>query len=366
MIWVRLFVIAIGIGLLSLSHAYGKTEGRYASIIIDTDSLEILHARQIDAPRYPASLTKIMTLHLAFAALDRGDMSLSDEVLVSDYASRTPPVGIGLVKGQKVSIDTLIQAVAVRSANDAAVALAEAVAGSEGLFVVRMNALAKDMGMQRTHFRNPHGLPDDHQLTTARDMAKLAHATLTRFPHYYHYFGQTHFRGARNTNRLLTRRKDVDGFKTGYTRASGYNLVISATQKDGRIIAIVLGGASSGSRFDHMSDLIDRGFSVLNTPPAPIIAASAKTNRSVDRSWALQIDGFESPAEAEILADRLIRTAGIGTITPRSGTYEGRTLHSIRIEALDRLSARQLCADHAELLEITSRRCKVLSVAHSG
>lgn len=359
-------MIAIALGLMSLSMAMAKTEGRYASIIIDTQSLEILHARQIDAARYPASLTKIMTLHLAFAAIDRGDISLSDEVRISNYAASTPPVGIGLRQGQSMTIDALIQAVSVRSANDAAVALAEAVAGSEGLFVARMNALAKDLGMHRTHFRNPHGLPDENQLTTARDMAKLAQATLARFPHHYHYFGQTHFRGKANTNKLLRTRADVDGFKTGFTRASGYNLVISAQQNGDRIIAIVLGGASSGSRFEHMSDLIDRGFAVMNAPPAPVMTAVSYADTSPDRSWALQIDGFESRAEAEILADRLIRTAGMGEIRSRSGTFDGRTLHSIRIEALNHGAARQLCADHADLLNIPSRRCKVLSVVHSG
>lgn len=365
MIWVRLIVISTVFWLAALLSAQAKTDGQYASIILDTDSLDILHARQIDAARYPASLTKIMTLHLAFEAIDRGDVALSDTLSVSAHAARTPPVGIGLARGQSVTLDTLIQAVAVRSANDAAVALAEALAGSEDAFVARMNAKAEALGMRGTTFRNPHGLPDEAQMTTARDMAKLSLATLTRFPHHYHYFGQTHFRGKRNTNKLLTSRDDVDGFKTGYTRASGYNLVISAARDDRRIIAIVLGGASSGARFAHMSELIDRGFAVMDKLAAPVLSASTPSV-GVGQNWALQIDGFDSPAEAEILADRLVRTVGQGAVVPRSAFRSGTRVHSIRVENLENRTARDLCAGHAELLGIAARRCKVLSVVHSG
>ncbi|MEM7728345.1 MAG: D-alanyl-D-alanine carboxypeptidase family protein, partial [Pseudomonadota bacterium] len=210
--------------------ARSPVEGRYASIIVDANRLDVLHARQIDASRHPASLTKVMTLYLTFEALDQGTLTLDREVAVSKTAARTPPVSMGLRAGQTVDVDTLIQAVAVRSANDAAALLAEVMGGSQDAFVARMNERAASLGLRGTHFRNPHGLPDAAQVTTARDMAKLAVATMERFPHHYHYFGQSHFRGARNTNGLLASRSDVDGFKTGYTRASGYNLIISAAR----------------------------------------------------------------------------------------------------------------------------------------
>jgi len=363
--WVRLIIIAIALCVAAPSHA--ETQGRYASIIVDANSLDILHARQIDAQRHPASLTKIMTLYLTFEALETGQLTLDKAVSVSAHAASTAPVKMGLRSGQKVRVDTLIQAVAVRSSNDAAVVLAEAIGGSEAQFVERMNAAAATLGMRRTTFRNPHGLPDGAQVTTARDMAKLAIATRTRFPQYYHYFGQTHFRGRESTNKLLTERTDVDGFKTGYTRASGFNLVISAVRGDDRVIAVVLGGASSGSRNSHMSDLIDRGFEVLNQQADPIIAVRAQTRLpGQKRHWAMQIDGFSSPAETEIFADTLLRAAGIGMAAPRTRQNGERTTHSLRIEALDQATARDLCARHGELLLIPMRRCKVLSIANSG
>lgn len=363
--WVRLLMIAIALGVAPGAHA--QDAGRYASIIVDAQNLEILHARQIDAQRHPASLTKIMTLYLTFEALERGQITLDKAVPVSAHAASTAPVKMGLRRGQKVRIDTLIQAVAVRSSNDAAVVLAEAVGGSEVQFVERMNAAAFSLGMRRTTFRNPHGLPDGKQVTTARDMAKLAIATRNRFPQFYHYFGQTHFRGRESTNKLLKERRDVDGFKTGYTNASGFNLVISAVREEGRIIAVVLGGASSGSRNSHMSDLIDRGFEVMAAQSEAVIAASAPTAIPMHkRQWAVQIDGFNSPAETDLMADTLIREAGIGTSTPRNYSHADTTSHSIRIEALDHTTARDLCARHAELLLIPSRRCKVLSIANSG
>ncbi|WP_284391715.1 D-alanyl-D-alanine carboxypeptidase family protein [Algimonas ampicilliniresistens] len=367
MIWVRLLTIAIALCLVSPTASVAKTQGRYASIIVDADSLDVLHARQIDAQRHPASLTKIMTLYLTFEAMERGDITLSSSVVTSAHAARTPAVKMGLKRGQSVTIDTLIQAVAVRSSNDAAVVLAEAIAGSEGAFVTRMNETAASLGMRQTVFRNPHGLPDDMQVTTARDMAKLALATLTRYPQHYHYFGQTHFRGRKSTNKLLSERDDVDGFKTGYTRASGYNLVISATRDDHRIIAVVLGGASSGSRNSHMSDLIDRGFEVMDSVASPVIAARAPTVQTpVNRNWALQIDGFDSPAETAIFADALIRYAGTGEVGMRSVSINDRAYHSVRVEALDNRTARSLCADHPKILQIAARQCKVLSIINPG
>jgi D-alanyl-D-alanine carboxypeptidase len=256
-----------------------KPTGRYASIIVDTDNLDILHARQIDELRYPASLTKVMTLYLAFDALDAGQLRLEEKIKVSSTAARTPPVDIGLRAGETVSVDTLLQAIAVRSANDAAVVLAERLGGSEAGFADLMTAKARSLGMSQTTFKTANGLPHPEQLTTARDMAKLANAVLVNHRRHYHYFGLKTFtfngRTYRNTNKLLRDREDVDGFKTGYTRDSGYNLIVSAQQNGRRLIAVVLGGASGASRNSHMSDLVDRGFDVMGVKPQNIIIAKA-------------------------------------------------------------------------------------------
>ncbi|NNC38164.1 MAG: D-alanyl-D-alanine carboxypeptidase [Hyphomonadaceae bacterium] len=254
-------------GMVPVTEAKSSKPNKYASIIIDSDSLEILHARKIDGARYPASLTKMMTLYLTFDALNRGDVKLNDQMLVSTNAARTPPVKLGLKAGKTITVNQAIQALAVRSANDAAVVLAEHLSGSEAEFAKRMTLKAKAIGMRSTVFQNPHGLPDPGQISTARDMAKLAHSLLRNHSRFYPYFSQKtfHYNGQTYTNHnaLLGTVDGVDGFKTGYTRASGYNLVLSAKRDGRRIIAVVMGGASGKSRNKHMADLIERGYDVL-------------------------------------------------------------------------------------------------------
>ncbi len=260
-------IASLALGFASSAHAAANTQNRYASIIIDADSLEILHARKIDESRYPASLTKMMTLYLTFDALSRGELSLDEKLPISAHASRTPPVRLGLKAGASITVEQAIYALVVRSANDASVVLAERLGGSQREFAVLMSAKAKALGMQATIFANPHGLPDEGQLTTARDMAKLAEALLRNHRVYYPYFSTKSFRYQGRTytnhNTLLGRVDGVDGFKTGFTNASGYNLVLSARRDGRRIIAVVLGGASGRSRDKHMADLIERGFEVL-------------------------------------------------------------------------------------------------------
>jgi D-alanyl-D-alanine carboxypeptidase len=267
----------------SMASAQTTPTGRYASIIVDAQSLDIIHARQIDAARYPASLTKVMTLYLTFDAISSGQLKLDDRLTVSSTAAATAPTKLGLRKGQTISVDTLIRAVAVRSANDAAVVLAEHLRGSESDFAVLMTAKARQLGMQRTIFRTANGLPHPEQITTARDMAKLANAMLSHHKRFYHYFGLMSFeyrgRTYRNTNKLLRQREDVDGFKTGYTRDSGYNLIVSAERDGRRLIAVVLGGASGASRNSHMSDLIDRGFDVIKSTSPIVTLAETRSKQ---------------------------------------------------------------------------------------
>ena len=248
--------------------------GRYASIAVDADSREILHARQIDALRYPASLTKMMTLYLAFDAIDNGTLSLDEHLTISVNAASQVPVKLGLRAGAKISVHDAVQALAVKSSNDIAVALAERIGGNEINFAAMMTRKAGALGMGATTYRNASGLPDPLQVTTARDQAKLADNILRNHRRHYHYFGQKTFRwkgrALANHNTLLGRVAGVDGFKTGYTRASGYNLTISAQRNGRRIIAVVLGGASGESRDDHMERLIDRAFEVIDKSPVQI------------------------------------------------------------------------------------------------
>lgn len=269
------FSFALLWGLCSVP-AFSADTKRYASIVVDADTLEIIHARQIDATRFPASLTKVMTLYLTFDALNAGQLTLNQALPVSRHAARTAPTKLGLRAGQTITVENAIKALTVKSSNDVAVVLAEAIAGTEGAFTELMTAKARQLGMLGTTFKTPHGLPDPDQVTTARDMAKLASAILNTHRRYYHYFGMKTFwyngRTHKNTNGLLHSMAEVDGFKTGFTNASGYNLIISA-QKDGRrLIAVVLGGASGTSRNAHMEDLIRRGFAVIGIAPPERLA----------------------------------------------------------------------------------------------
>jgi len=243
-------------------------QARYAAIVVDAASGEVLYARRADQPRYPASITKVMTSYLVFEGLATGRISLSDPVVMSRHASNQPPSKLGLRPGESLTVDQALRIVATKSANDVAVALAETIGGSEARFAALMTLRAQELGMTNTRFVNASGLPDTRQISTARDIAILSRAVLRDYPQYYHYFSEkrTTFRGqAMNShNRLLMKMPGVDGIKTGFTNASGYNLAASAVRDGRRLIAVVLGGNSTAARDDNVEDLLLAGFDVIN------------------------------------------------------------------------------------------------------
>jgi len=232
----------------------------FASIVVDGNTGDVLTASNADAPRHPASLTKIMTLYLLFERLDAGKIKLDSQLRVSEHAAEQAPTKLGLKPGQTIGVEDAIKGVVTESANDAAVTIAENLSGDEAQFAELMTQKARALGMSRTTYVNASGLPNDDQVTTARDQALLGRAIQERFPHYYRYFSTEQFvyhgRAMRNHNHLLGAVGGVDGIKTGYTRASGFNLVTSV-HRDGRyIVAVVLGGRSAGERDAHMRELI--------------------------------------------------------------------------------------------------------------
>ncbi len=239
---------------------------RYAAIVVDAETGEVLFARHADSQRYPASITKIMTLYLAFEALTEGKVKLDDVITVSPLAASQPPSKLGLAAGQTITLDDAMKATAVRSANDMAVVIAEHVGGSQDRFAERMTQKARELGMTQTRYVNPNGLPDTRQVTTARDLAILARAVMRDYPQYYRYFGlhDWSFEGReyRNTNGLLRGGNGYDGMKTGYTNASGYNLAASAVRDGRRLVTIVLGGRTTASRNAHVASLMETGFEV--------------------------------------------------------------------------------------------------------
>lgn len=261
--------LALSLCVLVASQVFAaeRAEARYASIVIDAETGEVLRSRNADTRRYPASLTKVMTLYLLFEALDNGRLTLDSKLSVSKRAARQPPSKLGVRAGSTIKVADAIQALVVKSANDVAVVVAEALGGTEKKFGKKMTDKARALGMSRTTFRNASGLPNRAQQSTARDMARLARALMRDFPHRYHYFDDKRFRYRgrehRSPNRLLGNYRGMDGIKTGYIRASGFNLVASAERDGRRIIAVVFGGKTSRSRNIHMANLLDLGFTRL-------------------------------------------------------------------------------------------------------
>ena len=276
-------VLAFTAGTTSAHAKAKKSKGnpRYASIIMDADTGVILSQRYADKVLHPASLTKIMTMMMIFEALDRGDIQLKDRIRISSHAASMVPSKLNLPVGSSIRVEDAIYALATKSANDIAVAVAEHIGGSESKFAAMMTARARDIGMRSTRFKNASGLHNKYQVSTARDMAMLARYILQRYPHHYKYFsaksftykGQTY----RTHNRLMSSYKGMDGFKTGYINASGFNLVASAKRDGRRLIGVVFGGRTSKTRNDHMAQILDAGFlkadkiriARVKSPPVP-------------------------------------------------------------------------------------------------
>lgn len=243
------------------THDAGESYSpQFSSIIVDGNSGAVLTSNNPDGSRHPASLTKIMTLYLLFERLEANKMNLDTEMDVSEHASEQAPTKLGLRPGQTIKVEDAIKGLVTRSANDAAVVIAEAIGGDEDDFAKMMTRKARALGMTKTTYRNASGLPNDEQVTTARDQATLGRAIQDRFPRYYRYFSTSvfnyHGQSIRNHNRLLGNVEGVDGIKTGYTRASGFNLVTSMRRGNRHLVGVVLGGRSGGSRDAIMRNLL--------------------------------------------------------------------------------------------------------------
>ncbi len=344
----------------------------YAALVMDARSGEVIHARNADTRLHPASLTKMMTLYIAFEAIENGEIGLDTQVRISRKSASEPPSKLGLREGQRIALRHLIRAAALKSANDAATAIGEAIEGSEAAFARRMNRTAKALGMTRSTFRNAHGLTEEGHLSTARDMTILGRHLFFDYPAYYNLFSRiTSDAGiaeVANTNRrLLQAYRGADGIKTGYTRAAGFNLTASAERGGERIIATIFGGNSTASRNAHMAELLDLGFDRAparvavrapskppymgrignETAPAPVAVALATSLRPMPRPArvapapseevliALQtgidqtlatLAGEEAPAEAPVPAAAAGDAAP--AVTPRARPAEELVLAS--------------------------------------
>ncbi|PYG28628.1 D-alanyl-D-alanine carboxypeptidase [Pelagimonas varians] len=311
----------------------------YAALVMDARSGKVMHSENADTRLHPASLTKMMTLYIAFEAVQNGEISMDTLVKISSHAASEPPSKLGLRTGQKIKLRYLVRAAAVKSANDAATAIGEAIEGSEAAFARRMNRTAKSLGMTRTSFRNAHGLTENGHLSTARDMSILGRHVIYDYPMYYNLFSRktvdAGVRQVSHTNRrLLSAYRGADGIKTGYTRAAGFNLVASAERGRERVIATVFGGRSTATRNAKVAELLDLGFkrapttvvfraprmpaykgsmrrvnvaSLNSNEPAAQTGARAKSVRvasaAVRRSLRPQARAVKDPGTALIVAD---------------------------------------------------------------
>lgn len=265
-----------------------QPESRYAALVVDADTGKVLYQNQAGNLRYPASLTKMMTLYLTFDALKRNALRIDQTLPVSEKAASQAPTNISLSAGDRLPMRTAIESVVVRSANDSAMVLAEAIGKTEWNFALMMTQKARELGMKNTVFRNPNGLPDDAQHTTAYDMARLAIALRRDFPEYYHYFSLRSFdyNGVTYTghNRVLARFNGADGVKTGFIRASGFNLVTSARRNGNNLVAVVMGGTSATARDNQMINLLERSFAELETRKKNL--AREQENQDADKDAA--------------------------------------------------------------------------------
>ncbi len=304
----RFGLYLLALTVLALLPPMQARSAPYAALVMDARSGEVLHSRNADTRLHPASLTKMMTLYLAFEAVRRGEISMDTMVTISKKAANEPPSKLGLRSGQKIKLRYLVRAAAVKSANDAATAIGEAIEGSEAAFARRMNRTAQALGMNRTTFKNAHGLTESGHLSTARDMTVMGRRLFYDYPEYYNLFSRlTTDAGVRkvaHTNRrFLNSYRGADGIKTGYTSAAGFNLTASAERGGERIITTVFGGRSTSDRNAKVAELMDLGFrrapssARVSKPPLP-------TYSNADPEGSSSGSG-EIPAAGKVL--RLVR-----------------------------------------------------------
>jgi D-alanyl-D-alanine carboxypeptidase len=385
--------------LLAATLFPGDSLARYASVVMDSRTGQVIYSRNADKKLYPASLTKIMTLYMTFEALDRGQLRFDQMLSVSKRAEGQAPTKLGLKRGGRISVRDAVFGLITKSANDAATVLAEAMAPTEAAFARKMTEKARKLGMQRTSFRNASGLPNRRQKSTARDMAILGAAMIHDFPHYYNYLSLQKFdykgKAYKNHNNLLGKYKGADGIKTGYIRASGFNLVASAKRGRNRLIGVVFGGRSAKSRDRHMKKLLDKGFTKIETiypttiptpttrplrialgtshqsKPAVQIArsnidtpgtvAAIKKTAIGEGSWGIQVGAFSRADKARSQLNKANRLSnGLldnGQFNIQRVTQNGTAIYRAQMVGFNEQGARNLC----KALERKSMTCFVVS-----
>jgi D-alanyl-D-alanine carboxypeptidase len=356
------FVLAAGV---PSAHAQIGS-ARYSSIVVDATSGDVLEEVNADQPRHPASLTKMMTLYLAFEALRDRRIGLDQSVPVSPHAAAREPSKLGLMPGTRLTVEQAILGLVTKSANDAAAALGELLGGSEDRFAQMMTLRARALGMGHSTFMNASGLPDPEQWTTARDLAILSRRLIDDFPGYYRYFSTPSFAWHQqvifNHDNMLRTYPGADGLKTGYTEASGHNLVTSAVRSGVRLVGVVLGASSNPERDIHMASLLDHGFEQMDVPIArkSVQMASRMTLISTARAaevprpaptgrgavWTVQVGTFATEGVARSAAAAARREAEAGDIRVEPIRLRSKTVWRAQVAGLSQADAQDVCAGH--------------------
>jgi D-alanyl-D-alanine carboxypeptidase len=366
-----LALLLTGLSLVSIDRAAAQIgSDRYSSIVVDATTGGVLEAANPDSLRHPASLAKLMTLYMVFEALRDRRITTDQLVPVSLHAASMEPSKLGLVPGTRLTVDEAILGLVTKSANDAAAALGELLGGSEDRFAQMMTLRARALGMAHTTFTNASGLPDPDQWTTARDLAILARRIITDFPGFYPYFSAHSFTFQRrvifNHDRMLESYPGADGMKTGYTAASGHNLVTSAVHTGVRLIGVVLGAASNPERDAHMAVLLDQGFEEMDVPPerrtlvagrlpslvstahaATLALQPARRAAASASVWGIQVGSFGSERAAREAAANARRAADGGDARIEPASLRGRTVWRAQVTGLTAAEAQGACAELA-------------------
>ena len=365
---VVLFALAMTAILAPLASARAQVgSARYSAIVLEAATGRIIYGVNQDDPRFPASLTKLMTLYMTFEALRDRRIQLNQYVPISATAASMPPSKLGLQPGDPLTVEQAILALVTKSANDAASAMGEFLGGSEDRFAQMMTLRARALGMSRSSFRNASGLPDSDQWTTARDLSTLGRRLVLDFPQLYGYFGVQGFvwrnRLIPNHDTMLKSYPGADGMKTGFTDYAGHNLVTSAVRGNVRLIGVVMGAATNTERDQHMAGLLDNGFSQVSPAMArwgiPLVAlANAAGNLSFRssaagesllapvpmRDRAIQIGGLPVERTAAVLSQDAARFAPAGQPRVQPVLYGRRTLYHAQLLGLSEPEARSVCA----------------------
>ena len=371
-----LFLGFIGCALAILWPA--QVQAKYASLVMDAETGKVLQETNADTRNYPASLTKMMTLYLVFDALKSERLKLTDHLKVSAKATRQPSSKLGLTRRSRITVKQAILALTIKSANDVAVAVAETLAKNERDFALKMTAMARRIGMRSTTFRNASGLPHRAQLSTARDMAILGNALLRDFPHFYHFFSERQFsfngKVFKNRNKMLKNFDGADGIKTGYIRASGFNLVTSVKRGNRRLIGVVFGGRTPRARDRVMARLLDNGFDQFGPEQiadgeavGTAVTDPAEKNAKPSGKWGIQVGAYWDVASAKKIAKVAygkvpeLLLDGVVKVVPLR-RKSGKSIYRGRILGLDKKQAYGSC----RVLKRSKMSCMVFLTKDSG